>query len=89
MSSFTKGFLPCLENLNPHIPRRPETWFLICNLMLKRRDILLAERGAAGVCRQIIFVNLGDFLTYLAKDRGLPLPLPAESTIAVTDPRAV
>ena len=34
-----KGFWACLGNLPPHLPRRPETWISLCNLMLKLRGI--------------------------------------------------
>ena len=30
-----KGFWACLGDLTPDIPRRPETWVSLCNLMLK------------------------------------------------------
>ena len=34
-----KGFWACLGDLPPDMPRRPETWVLLCNLMLKLRGI--------------------------------------------------
>ena len=34
-----KGFWACLANLTPDMPRRLETWVLLCNLMLKHRGI--------------------------------------------------
>ena len=35
-----KGFWACLGDLSPDMPRRPETWDSLCNLMLKLRGIL-------------------------------------------------
>ena len=35
-----EGFWACLGDLAPDIPRRPETWVLLCNLMLKLRGVL-------------------------------------------------
>ena len=34
-----KGFWACLGDLPPDMPRRPETWVSLCNLMLKFRGI--------------------------------------------------
>ena len=34
-----KGFWACLGDLPPDMPRRPETWVSLCNLMLKLRAI--------------------------------------------------
>ena len=34
-----KGPWACLGNLPPDMPRRPETWVSLCNLMLKLCDI--------------------------------------------------
>ena len=34
-----KGFWECLGNLPLDMPRRPEIWVLLCNLMLKLRGI--------------------------------------------------
>ena len=34
-----KGFWACLGDLPPDMPRRPETWISLCNLMLKHRGI--------------------------------------------------
>ena len=34
-----KGFWACLGDLPPNMPRRPETWVSLCNLMLKLRGI--------------------------------------------------
>ena len=34
-----KGFWACLGDLPPDMPRRPETFVLLCNLMLKHRCI--------------------------------------------------
>ena len=34
-----KGFWAWLGDLAPDMPRQPETWVLLCNLMLKRRGI--------------------------------------------------
>ena len=34
-----KGFWACLGDLPPDMPRRPETWVSLCNLMLKHRGI--------------------------------------------------
>ena len=41
-SLFTFGhmFSACLGDLPSDMPRRPETWFSLCNLMLKLRGIL-------------------------------------------------
>ena len=33
------GFWACLGDLPPDMPRRPETWVSLCNLMLKLRSI--------------------------------------------------
>ena len=35
-----KGFQACLGDLPPDMPRRPQTWVSLCNLMLKLRGIL-------------------------------------------------
>ena len=35
-----KGFWACLADLPTDMPRRPETWVLLCNLMLILRGIL-------------------------------------------------
>ena len=34
-----KGFWACLGDLPPDMPRRPETWVSLCNLMLKHLGI--------------------------------------------------
>ena len=34
-----KGFWACLGNLPPDMPRQPEIWVSLCNLMLKLRGI--------------------------------------------------
>ena len=34
-----KGFSACLGDLPPDMPRRPETWVLLCNLMLQLHGI--------------------------------------------------
>ena len=34
-----KGFWACPGDLPPDMPRRPETWVSLCNLMLKLRGI--------------------------------------------------
>ena len=33
--SFAKGFWACLGDLTPDMPRQPETWVSLCNLLLK------------------------------------------------------
>ena len=35
-----KGFRACLGDLPTDMPRWPETWVSLCNLMLKHRDPL-------------------------------------------------
>ena len=35
LRSPNKGFWACLGDLLPYMPRRPETWVSLCNLMLK------------------------------------------------------
>ena len=37
---FDKGFLACLGDLPPDMPRRPETCILLCNLILKHCGVL-------------------------------------------------
>ena len=39
LHSSDKGFWVCLEYLPPDMPRWPETWVSLCNLMLKIRGI--------------------------------------------------
>ena len=39
LRSPNKGFWACLGDLPPDMPRRPETWVLLCNLLLKLRGI--------------------------------------------------
>ena len=39
LCSSDKGFWACLGYLPPDMPRRPETWVSLCNLMLKHRGI--------------------------------------------------
>ena len=39
LRSPNKGFWACLGDLPPDMPKRPETWVSLCNLMLKLRGI--------------------------------------------------
>ena len=39
LHSPNKGFWACLGYLPPDMPRRPETWVSLCNLMLRLRGI--------------------------------------------------
>ena len=83
-----KGFWACLVDLPPDIPRRPETWATVCNLMLAFRT---APLSSGRIVPRVTIVRVSPFIP---SDRTnvrhsivgysrLPRPTPAPALMRV------
>ena len=86
--SLEKGFWACLGDLPPDIPRLPETWATVCNLMLALRTTLLSS---GRIVPRVTIVRVTPFIP---RDRTnvrhsnagysrLPRPTPAPALMRV------
>ena len=86
-----KGFWACPGDLPPDLPRRPETWVLLCNLMLKLRGILHSTLSSGVVVPRVTIGRVTPFIPCekpnvkhsIAGYLGLPRPTSAPALMQV------
>ena len=58
-----KRFWAYLGDIPPDMPRQPETWISLCNLMLKLRDICKASLSSGQIVPRVTIARVTPFIT--------------------------